>query len=178
MPRPSVLRLPDPCLVVLIGAAGAGKSTLAARLFPVESILSSDVLRAAVSGDAANQRATRTAFAILHRQLEQRMAGRHTTVIDATSVTPHARRGLVRRAAEQGIPAIAIVFDLDADVVLAQNAGRGGRIVPEAVVRRHLADLARSLRPGALDHEGFATIHRIRTSAEMDGLSVEWFGRG
>lgn len=173
-----MLRLPDPCLVVLIGAAGAGKSTLAARLFPPESILSSDAFRAVVSGDAADQRATRTAFSILHRQLERRMAGRHTTVIDATSVTSYARRSLVRRAAAQGIPAVAIVLDLDLDVVLAQNAGRDGRIVPEEVVRRHVADLARSLQPGALDREGFAVIHRIRTPAELDGLTIGWFGRG
>jgi predicted kinase len=106
------------------------------------------------------------------------MAGRHTTVIDATSVTSSARRSLVRRAAAQGIPAVAIVLDLDLDVVLAQNAGRDGRIVPEEVVRRHVADLARSLQPGALDREGFAVIHRIRTPAELDGLTIGWFGRG
>jgi protein phosphatase len=173
-----VLRLPDPCLVVLIGAAGAGKSTLAARLFPPESILSSDAFRAVVSGDAGDQRATRTAFSILHRQLENRMAGRHTTAIDATSVTSYARRALVRRAAAQGIPAVAIVLDLDVDVVLAQNAGRNGPVVPEEVVRRHHADLARSLRPGGLDREGFALIHRIRTPDELDRLTVDRFGRG
>jgi protein phosphatase len=172
-----VLRLPDPSLVVLIGAAGSGKSTLAARLFPADSILSSDALRALVSGDAADQRATRTAFSILHRQLERRMAVRQTTVIDATSVTAIARRGLVRRAAEQGIPAVAFVLDLDPETVLARNAGRLDRVVPEHVVRRHLAELERSLRPGGLDREGFAAIHRLRTTAEMDRLTIEWFGR-
>jgi Predicted kinase len=63
----STIRLPDPCLVVLIGPAGAGKSTLAARLFPLDAVLSSDTFRAVVSGDEADQRATKTAFAILHR---------------------------------------------------------------------------------------------------------------
>ncbi len=176
--RPSVLRLPDPCLVVLIGAAGAGKSTLAARLFAPDSILSSDAFRGVVSGDPADQRATRTAFSILHRQLEQRMAAGRPTVIDATNVTSYARRGLVRRAAERGIPAVAIVLDLDPAVVLAQNAGRSGRVVPGDVVNRHLADLARSLRPGGLDQEGFAAIHRIRTTAELNGVQIDWVGRG
>ena len=46
-------------------------------------------------------------------------------------------------------------------------------MVPEAAVRAQLADLARSLRPGGLDAEGFAAIHRIRTPAELDGLVLE-----
>jgi len=99
--------LPEPCLVVLIGAAGAGKSTLAARLFAPDAILSSDALREVVAGDATDQRATKVAFAILHRQLERRLADHRTTVVDATNVTQFARRGLLRRAAAHGVPAIA-----------------------------------------------------------------------
>ena len=65
------IEIPVPGLVVLIGAAGAGKSTLAVRLFAPADVLSSDDLRAAVSGDAADQRATRTAFGILHREVRR-----------------------------------------------------------------------------------------------------------
>lgn len=170
MPAPRVVVLREPCLVVLIGAAGAGKSTLAARLFPADAILSSDAFRAVVAGDEADQGATRTAFAILHRQLERRLALGHTTVVDATSVTPFARRGLVRRAAALGIPAVAIVLDLDRALVRARNAARAGRVVPDAAVVRQLADLARSLRPGVLEGEGFASIHHVRSADELDDL--------
>ena len=76
MTRRSTLELPVPGLVVLIGAAGSGKSTLAARLFAADELLSSDALRAAISGDAADQRATRPAFAILHREALRRLDGR------------------------------------------------------------------------------------------------------
>ncbi|HUG29289.1 MAG TPA: AAA family ATPase [Candidatus Limnocylindria bacterium] len=166
------LHLPDPCLVVMIGAAGSGKSTLAARLFAPDVILSSDALRVVVAGDAGDQRATRTAFAILHRQLGRRLAEGRTTVVDATSVTPFARRGLLARAAAQGVPAVAIVLDLDPAIVLARNAARVDRVVPEIVVRRHLAELARSLRPGALEAEGFVAVRVLSTPAEVDALSV------
>lgn len=164
--------LPDPCLVVLIGAAGSGKSTLASRLFAPDAVLSSDALRAVVAGDPADQRATRTAFAILHRQLERRLAEGQTTVIDATSVTPFARRGLVARARALGVPAIAVVLDLDPAIVLARNAARKDRVVPEQVVRRHLAELARSLRPGVLEAEGFEAVHALRTPAAVDALVI------
>lgn len=131
-----VIRIPDPALVVLIGAAGSGKSTLAERLFAATpgAILSSDRFRARITGDEADQRVTRAAFANLHRDLERRLVQRLTTVVDATSVTAFARGGLVRRAAAHRIPAIAIVLDLDPRVVHARNAARAGRVVPQAAV--------------------------------------------
>jgi predicted kinase len=167
-----VIDLPDPCLVVLVGAAGAGKSTLATRLFAPDAVLSSDAHRALLGGDEADQAATKTAFAVLHRRLSTRMAERRTTVVDATNVTSFARRSLVRRAAGQRVPAIAIVLDLPAHLVLARNATRPGRIVPEEAVRRQLADLARSLRRGDLEADGFAAVHHIRTEAELDELQL------
>lgn len=165
--------LPEPCLVVLVGAAGAGKSTLAARLFPPDQVLSSDAHRALIAGDEADQAVTKTAFAILHRRLARRMAERTTTVVDATNVTSFARRSLVRRATAQGIPAIAIVLDLSPTLVLARNATRDGRIVPEDAVRRQLAELAGSLRRGGFEADGFAAVHVVRTPEALDSLAVQ-----
>jgi protein phosphatase len=165
--------LPEPCLVVLVGAAGSGKSTLAARLFPPDAVLSSDAFRAIVSGDEGDQRATKTAFAILHRELERRLARGLTSVVDATSVTAYARRGLVRQATAHGIPVVALVLDLAPELVLARNATRVGHVVPEAAVRRQLAELTASMRDGALAAEGFSAVHVVRTPSELDALSVE-----
>jgi len=173
-PGPRIV-LPEPCLVVLVGAAGSGKSTLAARVFAPDEVLSSDAHRAMLTGDESDQRVTRTAFAILHRQLARRMAERLTTVVDATNVTSFARRALVRRAAAEGIPAVAIVLDLPPVLVLARNASRQGRIVPEAAVRRQLDDLARSIRRGSLEVDGFAAVHVLRAPAQLDTTSI---GRG
>lgn len=157
--------------MVLVGAAGAGKSTLAARLFEPGDVLSSDAFRGLVSGDETDQRATRSAFSILHRELARRLAARRTAVVDATNVTAYARRALVRRASTAGVPAVAIVLALPATLVLARNATRGRRIVPEAAVRLHLADLERSLRRG-LEAEGFAAVHVVRTAQEADALEI------
>ena len=170
----TVLRLPDPCLVVLVGAAGSGKSTLAARLFAPDEILSSDAHRALVSGDETDQAVTKTAFSILHRRLQRRMAAALRTVVDATSVTSYARRSLVRRAAAHRIPAVALVLALDPRTVLARNATRGGRIVPEKAVRRQLDELGRALRGPGLDDDGFAGVHVLRTPEALDTLVIEW----
>jgi protein phosphatase len=169
---PLVIELPEPCVVVLIGAAGAGKSTLAARHFQPVEILSSDAFRAMVSGSESDQRATRTAFSILHRQLGKRLIAGRSSVVDATNVTPYARRSVLRRAAEHRIPVVAIVLDLPAELVLARNAARTGRVVPEAAVRHQLEHLRRAMEPGVLEGEGFAAVYRIDTPASLDGIEI------
>jgi protein phosphatase len=167
------IRIPDPSLVVLVGAAGAGKSTLAARLFAPSEVLSSDTYREAVSGDASDQRATRLAFTILHRELEKRLAARRLTVVDATNVEAPARRALLVRAAAARVPAVAIVLALPATVVAARNAGRTGRIVDQAVVDHHLRRLAAAMDAGRLSQEGFAAVHILKTPAEVDAFRIE-----
>jgi len=170
--EPIDLRLPDPSLVVLVGAAGAGKSTFAARHFDPREVLSSDAFRALVAGDPADQRATGPAFAALGRELRRRLASRTLTVVDATSVGPEHRRPLLGAAAAAGVPAVAVVLDLPAAIVLARNAGRGRRAVPEDAVRRHLARIAASLRPPGIAAEGFARVLVLRDPAEVDAVRV------
>jgi protein phosphatase len=172
MGAPPVIVLPDPCLVVLVGAAGSGKSTFAARHFAPAEVLSSDAFRELVSGDPADQAATGPAFAALHAALARRLGDRRLTVVDATSVQAHARRQLTRRAAEAGVPAIAVVLDLPMEVVMGRNAARTGRVVPEAAVRRQLEALGRTLRPGHLESEGFASVFRLRSVAAVDAARV------
>lgn len=94
-------------------------------------------------------------------------------MVDATNVTPYARRSLVRRGAAKGIPVIAIVLALEPTIVRARNATRQGRIVPEPAVSRQLADLERSLRHGGLEAEGFSAVHVLRTARELDELAIE-----
>ena len=164
----------DPSLVVLIGAAGAGKSTFAARHFADEEILSSDQYRRLVSGDEANQAATRAAFTRLHRDLETRLANGLLTVVDATSVQSRSRRSLVARATAAGVPTIAIVLDLPAESVYARNAARPARTVDFAVVSRQLAGVRASLDgpDPAIAHDGFDRVVILRDPAEVDGVTI------
>jgi protein phosphatase len=165
------LALPDPCLVVLVGAAGSGKSTLAARLFAPDQVLSSDAYRGLVAGDEADQSATTAAFRRLHHDLHVRLAERRTTVVDATNVTAHARRSVIRIAVGHGVPAVAIVLDLEATLVHVRNATRAGRIVPSAAVDQQLRDLARSLRRDELAREGFVAVHHLRSPEDVEALA-------
>ncbi|HYH93329.1 MAG TPA: AAA family ATPase [Candidatus Saccharimonadales bacterium] len=168
----TTLVLPDPSLVVLIGAAGSGKSTLAGRLFAPEEIVSSDALRAVVSGDPANQGASKVAFRILHRTVEHRLGAGLMTVVDATNTLARARRPLLDRARRAGVPATAIVLDLARDRILAQNAARTERVVDPEVIDRHLDGVRDSLRMGRLIHEGFEHVAILRTPGGAGDLTV------
>ena len=164
----------DPSLVVLIGAAGSGKSTFAARHFETWEILSSDRFRAMISGDEADQAASAPAFARLHGELVKRLESDRMTVVDATNLEPWARRALLVRAKTAGVPATAIVLDLPVETVLARNAARQSRVVDEAVVRRHLGRVRASLDgpEPALLREGFAQVVILRDPAEIDLVRI------
>ena len=169
----STLVLPDPSLVVLIGAAGSGKSTLADRLFASDEILSSDAMRAVVSGDEADQRATGAAFRILHQALVRRLARGETSVVDATNTKAEDRRPLLQRARAAGVPAVALVLDLPPETILAQNAGRTARVVDPAVVDRHIAAIRRTIDGGRLTTEGFDHVVLLRSPTEAAALRLE-----
>jgi len=172
-PMPEIV-IADPSLIVLVGAAGAGKSTFAARHFAADEILSSDRFRAIISGDEADQRATRAAFGRLHREVTRRLASGRLTVVDATSVEPAARRALRVRAAAASVPAVAIVLDLPASIVLDRNAARRPRTVAEDIVRRHLDRLRVSLDgpDPAIGREGFVAVVVLRDAVEIDLVRI------
>jgi len=170
--RPAAIALPADALVLLVGAAGSGKTSLAARLFPPEAVLSSDALRAELSGDPANQAVSRLAFQLLHGRAESRLAAGRLTVVDATNVTAAARRPLRRLAARHGRPVIAVVLDLPPATCLERNARRPGRAVPEPAVLRQLADLRRAVDRGELGAEGFDELVILTESASVDGTTV------
>jgi protein phosphatase len=164
--------IPDPSLVVLIGAAGAGKSTLAARLFAPDEIVSSDALRALIGRDEADQRVSAVAFRILHRTVAHRLSNGQLTVVDATNTEGAVRRPLVARARGAGVSATAIVLDLDRATVAQQNAGRQ-RVVDGAVIDRHLGAVRRTVDRNVLALEGFDQVVILRTSEESGALVVD-----
>ncbi len=168
----STVYLPDPALVLLIGAAGAGKSTFAARHFAPDEIVSSDAIRRQVSGDEGDQSVSRLAFAILHREVARRLAAGRLAVVDATNAHREHRRSLIRRAAVTGTPAVALVLALPPPVVLARNAGRARR-VHEDVVLRQLAGVAAAARRGGLAGEGFALVWVGRTVEAVEAVRFE-----
>src|SRR5919202_1383454 len=134
------LRLPDPCLVVLVGATAAGKSDWAARWFHPDQVVSSDRLRAVVGTGERDVRASRDAFEVLDLIVAKRMARRLLTVVDSTGLEA-ARRAAWREVAERaGVPAYAVVLDPPAAEVRRRNRERASP-VPAKVVAGQLREV-------------------------------------
>ena len=165
------ITLPEYCLVVLIGASGAGKSTFAAKHFAATEVLSSDACRAWVSDDANDQTVTADAFDVLHYIASKRLAARRLTVVDATNVRPEDRRHFVRLAREKHAFAIAIVLDLPTEVCEQRNAQRPDRSFGGHVVRGHVRALRRSIRH--LRREGFRYQFQLKTEEDVNAASIE-----
>jgi predicted kinase len=87
------MRVPSPCLIVLVGPSGAGKSAWAAANFRPDQVVASDALRALVGSGQGDQRAGTDAFAVLDLVVERRLARGLLTVIDTLGLDAD-RRGI------------------------------------------------------------------------------------
>ena len=165
------LPIPAGALVLLIGVAASGKSTFARRHFAPTEVLSSDALRAVVTDDPHAQAATDDAFDLLHRILAMRLRRGRLTVVDATNVEAWARAELIGVARQHRRPSVAVVLDLPLETALARNLARPEPRPPAAAIRRQHRWLADTL--GELPSEGFAAVHHLRSTAEIDAAQVE-----
>jgi protein phosphatase len=164
-----VVNIPTSALVILIGPAGAGKSSFASRHFPPEAIISPDVHRTELARDTADQQRNEEVFDRVHQLVEGRTAAGLLTVIDATNTRGPLRTEFTWHAHKHHRPLIAIAFDLPLDTCLAQNAGRPFP-VPSRVIRQQLADL-RHLETD-LEMEAYDAVHRLASRAEVDAVRV------
>ena len=165
------IAIPEYCLVVLIGASGAGKSHFAARHFAPSEVLSSDSCRALVRDDPNDQAATNDAFEVLRFIAAKRLAARRLTVVDAINVRPEDRRDFVALAREYHALAVALVFDLPEAVCHERNAARQDRSFGPHVARSHIRALRRSIK--RLRREGFRYQFRFGSEEEANAAAIE-----
>ena len=161
-------RLPEKCLVLLIGASGSGKSTFARKFFAKTEIVSSDECRGIVSDDENNQAATGDAFDLLHYIVNKRLENGRLTVVDATNVQPESRKKLIKLADENFMQTIGIVFDYEIDVSFARNQGRPERQFGRHVVANHVRDLRRGIR--GMSREGIRHCYFFGNPEEADAF--------
>ncbi len=167
-----LIKIPDPSLVILIGASGSGKSTFAHKHFKPTEILSSDFCRGLVSDDETDQSATTDAFEVLHFIAAKRLAAGKLTVIDATNVQSDARKSLHALAKEYHYLTAAIVFNLPAKLCQERNDARPDRDFKPHVIRNQTGQLRRSLR--GLKREGFRNfLYVMSSSEEVEAAQVE-----
>ncbi len=154
---------------LLIGAPASGKTTLAVVLAKLTGavVLSTDVVRAELFGDAAVQGPWRDIEAQLHHRIRQSVAAGIPVIVDAT----HARRPW-RLAITQALALPAPVewigwwLYTPQATCLQWNQNRE-RLVPEAVIREMDAALADPVF-GPSRSEGFAALVAVVPTHQQD----------
>jgi alkanesulfonate monooxygenase SsuD/methylene tetrahydromethanopterin reductase-like flavin-dependent oxidoreductase (luciferase family)/predicted kinase len=157
--------LPDPALVVLVGASGSGKSTWALSNYRASEVVSSDALREVVGSGPADLDASVDSFDLLDRIVAARAGRRLTVVVDTLGLDPARRGAYLAVARTAGLPAVAVVLDTPAPVCRARNTQRD-RPVPAAVLTGQL----RRVRTVAaeLGTEGWDLVHVVSNTAEPE----------
>jgi len=155
--------LPDPAVVVLVGAAGSGKSTWAAAHYRSAEIVSSDALRAVVGSGPADLDASADAFDLLDRIVSARVRRGLTVVVDTLGLEPARRTAYLGLARAHGMPAVAVVLDTPAAVCRERNARRD-RPVPAAVLSGQLKRMRSATVE--LEMEGWDAVHPV--TGEVD----------
>jgi alkanesulfonate monooxygenase SsuD/methylene tetrahydromethanopterin reductase-like flavin-dependent oxidoreductase (luciferase family)/predicted kinase len=160
-----VTALPDPALVVLVGPAGAGKSTWAQRRYRSQEIVSSDDLRGVVGSGRHDLDASEDAFRLLDLIVGARARRGLTCVVDTVGLDVERRRGYLALAREHGLPAVAVLFDVPATLVRQRNAARD-RPVPAPALRGQLARAAAA--PAELAQEAWDLVLVVPADAPAD----------
>ena len=163
MRQTSHMRLPDPAVVVLVGASGSGKSTWAQARYRAEEIVSSDALRGVVGSGPRDLDASVDAFALLETIVAARLGRGLTTVVDTLGTDAERRRSWRAAAASTGLPAVAVVLETDEAECRRRNAARD-RPVPAPV----LASQLRAVRDARteLDAEGWDLVVAVTETSE------------
>lgn len=167
----TTLKIPELCVVALVGVTGSGKSTFARHHFLPTEVLSSDACRALVADDENDQSVTGAAFEVLHAIASKRLELGRLCVVDATNVQVESRRALIKLAKEQHVLAVAVVLDVPEEVCAVRNASRPERQFGPHVLRNQQNQLRRSLR--GLRREGFHRVYHLHGEEEIAAASFE-----
>ena len=150
-----MLRLPAPCLVVLVGPGASGKSTWAAEHFPPEAVVSSDRLRAVVGAGEDDVTASADALRLVDEIVALRVGRGLTTVVDTLGLDAGRRAAWRDLARAAGVPCVAVAFDTPAGECRERNRSRSKRIPADVLAGQLRAWPA--VRDG-LGSEGFADV--------------------
>ncbi len=161
--------IPQNTLVVLVGPAGCGKSTFAAKHFVPTQIVSSDQCRALVSDDVTNQGVSHHAFDLMNFLIKKRLLLGRLTVADAMNIDPVNRKRLVRFARWFRFRSLALVFKIPLETCLARNDARDRRVPKDVLLKQYkLFESARH----TIGQEGFNDLFVLDETAQSE-TSIE-----
>jgi predicted kinase len=154
-----VLHVRGPALLIAVGPAAAGKSTVLRRLAAlgvVDTVVSTDAVRAELGLDPAE---TEHTYTVAHHRAAAALHAGLVVAFDATNVRPADRRPLCDLAATTGADAVAVRVGtgLSMAELAARDASRA-RHVPVAVLASKREEFTTLAGRDVLAAEPFAAV--------------------
>lgn len=160
--------LPDPSLVLLLGARGSGKSTFARRFFDSSEIVSLDECRRKV-GDDQGPTPSNDAQELFQTIIQNRLYAGKLVVVDVDSAHAETRRSLVTLARRHHLFSIAIALRMDERVCIERNAIRTDCVVSPYEVKRGVEAVRKAIE--VCGREGIRDLH-VLDSPEAADLAI------
>lgn len=152
------VEIQGPCLVLTVGPAASGKSTILRRLEAegvIDEVVSTDAIRAEL--DLAPAETNRT-YATARRRVRALLGAGKVVAVDATNVRTQDRLAWQTIANRAGAEAVAlrVGLGLDLEQLLARDAGRDRHVPADAIALQ--LRLAATSSPDVLEVEGFTVV--------------------
>lgn len=152
-----------PCLVLTVGPAASGKSTLLRTLVAngvVDAVISTDAIRAELGLAPAE---TATTYATARGRVRELLVAGCVVAVDATNVRAEDRAAWcgIADTVDAATVALRVGGGLDLEQLLVRDAGRD-RHVPADAITEQLA-LAAASGPDVLRDEGFQVVDPQQT---------------
>ena len=138
----TVLSIPSPSLILMVGPNASGPTAFCRRHFPAPSIVSWEECCDAVALPRSDRRAADAVARLAHERLDSRLRRRRLAVLDAPALEAEARRAARAIAERHHLPAVAV------------------SVGAPAPLRR------------ALSREGYTAVHHLRENGAIERARV------
>ncbi|HEX2900398.1 MAG TPA: polynucleotide kinase-phosphatase, partial [Bacteroidia bacterium] len=162
------IKLPDFVLVLLVGPSGSGKSHFAETHFPAAEVIAQRQFEAMLSDDGSDEALHEETLKLMHQAIELRLKYKKACVVDAPLLTQDSRKELRRLSKKYHCKAVAIVFQIPAQVCITRNAKRSDGDPGAQLVRSQMGKMERIGKD--LEEEGFKSQFLI--GPEQDASSI------
>jgi protein phosphatase len=139
----TVLSIPSPSLILMVGPPGAGPTAFCRRHFPPAAIVSWEECCAAIAIPPTDRRSADAVIRLTHERLDSRLRRRRLAVLDAPALAPETRRAARAIAARHHLPAVVVA------------------LAAPSPLRR------------ALSREGYTAVHDLKGNGAIERARVE-----